>query len=348
MGVLPRGKTARITSVGGFPGVIGTFMGRDALTLAMAHLGISASDTVLLPAYTCQEVLRSFVKKVNVVFYDVQPDLTIDPDELRRKVSGERVKMVLTTDYFGFLQPYRLEIKQICADAGASFVEDCAHSLLTDGAGLSGDLAIYSFRKIVPVHDGGGLRINPAQNAAAIDFRPRFFSNALSLVAQAKSLLNIHTPMLSRARVASHTTDVIAPVKADDRILPLSSFAQHGMSHISFPDVIKRRRDDFLFWRDVARADPALVPLFEELPPGVCPLGFPVKVRDRPSLEAQARKAGIVLSVHWRLERDLAPECRTSHELSAQLLTLPVGPDIRSGERDTLARIVSEEWRRCA
>ena len=346
--VAPRVKTAGIASVGGFPGVIGTFMGRDALTLAMTSLGIAATDTVLLPAYTCQEVLRSFVKKVNVVFYDVLPDLTIDPDELRQKMSHQRVKMVLTTDYFGMLQPHRQEIKKICADAGAALVEDCAHSLLTEGAGLVGDLAIYSFRKIVPVHDGGGLRINTAQKSPAPEFRPRFYSNALSMAAQVKGLLNIHTPMLSRARVASHTTEVIAPTKADDRILPLSFFTQHAMPHIAFPDIMKRRRADFLFWRDLARENPELVPLFEDLPSGVCPLGFPVKVRDRIALEARARQAGIILSVHWRLERDLAPECRASHELSSQLLTLPVGPDIRARERDTLARILRADWRRCA
>jgi hypothetical protein len=346
--VSARAEIAPVASVAGFPGVVGTFMGRDALALAMSHLGIADMDTVLLPAYTCHEVLRSFMKKVGVAFYDVGPDLAIDPDDIRRQLSGRRVKMLLTTDYFGFPQPYRHDIKRICVDTGTSLVEDCAHSLLTDGAGEIGDVAIYSFRKILPVHYGGGLRANTKGAELNPAFSPRLFSNALSLVAQVKSLLNIHSPKLSRARVASHTTTVISPRKAEERILPLSFFAQHGMANIAFTEVIEKRRDGFLFWLDLARGDPALVPVFPELPAGVCPLGFPVKVRDRASLESQARKAGIVLSVHWRLDRDIAPECRSSHKLSAQLLTLPVAPDIRPRERDTLARIVSERGRRRA
>jgi perosamine synthetase len=343
----PAASRAHTVAIPGQPDLIGTFMGRDALTLAMRQLRITTDDVVLLPAYTCQEVLRSFMKKAKVVFYDVGSDLAIDPDALRRQLASRRVRMVLTTDYFGFRQPHRLAIKRACADAGAWLVEDCAHSLLTDGAGDTGDLAIYSFRKIVPVHDGGGLRVNRAFDATSgPHFRPRLYSNALSLVAQAKSGLNIHTAMLSRARVESHTTEALSsPVNADERVMPLSMFAARRMTRIPFADVAAMRRRDFLFWLDECRDNRAVRPVFRELPPGVCPVGIPVRVRNRSALERRARQADIVLSVHWRLERDIGEECATSHALSAELLTLPVAPDIDTERRDRLARLLREDWR---
>jgi hypothetical protein len=321
-----------------FPDLIGTFMGRDALALATSHLGLGSADTVLLPAYTCQEVLKSFARKVNVLFYDVQDDLTIDPDEIRRQIRGRRVRMLVITDYFGFLQPYRSEIKCICDQEGICLVEDCAHSLLTEGAGQVGHLAIFSFRKILPVPDGGGLRVNK-DHAASVE--PRFFP---------KVCVNIRTPMFSRARIASHTTDLIATASEapkDARILPLSYFSKHAMTAVSFSDIVRRRREDFEHWRELCLAEPSIVPLFRTLPAGVCPLGFPVKVKERGSLEARARKAGIVLSVHWRLENRIGSECRTSHQLSKEMLTLPLYSDLKPGQRGVLGDII-QGWRACA
>jgi hypothetical protein len=341
-----RMQTRNAARVAKFPGVIGTFMGRDALSLVVSSLDLDLRDTVLLPVYTCQEVLRSFVSKVDVAFYDVQPDLNIDPDEIRKKLKQGRVRMILITDYFGFLQPYRREIRQICDEQGICLVEDCAHSLLTEGAGEVGDFAIYSFRKILPVPDGGGLRINTKCEAVAPEFYPRICSNALSLTALAKSRLNIHTEMLSRARVAAHTNRVVPTVTAEKRngrILPLSYFAQSGITKTSFNDVLKRRREDFQFWSQVSLGNPSLVPVFRELPPNVCPLGFPVKVKERASLEARARKAGFLLSVHWRLDKALGQDCSSSHELSKQILTLPVYPQLSRKHREILAGVLTGE-----
>ncbi len=232
-----------------FPGVIGTFMGRDALSLAARYLRLSASDTVLLPVYTCQEVLGQFVKSTNVVFYDIQPDLTIDPDEVRAKLKGSRISMMLMTNYFGFLQPYRNEIKEICADKGICLIEDCAHSLLTERSGEIGDLSVYSFRKILPISDGGGLKVNRKGEPPAPKFYPRAYSDAISVSIKAKSFLNIHSNMLSRARLTSRTEKVLPKAsspKNDGRILPLSYFA-HGEQWLPCLSQILFRKEEAIF-----------------------------------------------------------------------------------------------------
>ena len=334
-------------TVSQFPGVIGTFMGRDALSLANTWLKLEPSDTVLLPAFTCKDVVKSYATKVKVVFYDIQPDLSIDPDVLRAKIKASRPRMILITDYFGFLQPYRHQIRQLCDDHDVCLIEDCAHSLLTKGAGELGDFAIYSFRKILPVPDGGGLRVNRQSAIRTPEFHSRIYSNALALTAILKSRLNIHTEMLSRARVTSHTAKVVpiaAPAKSDGRILPMSYFGQNGIAHSSLSDAIQRRRRDYQFWQNLCLGNSSLRPLFPELPRDVCPLGFPVAVTKRTALEARARKAGIPLSVHWRLDHGLTPECRNSLELSRQMLTLPVYSQLREKDRETLAGIIMENW----
>jgi hypothetical protein len=336
-------EMAPVAEIPRFAGVIGTFMGRDALSLAVRYLELSASDTVLLPVYTCQEVLNSFVKNTNVVFYDVQPDFTIDPDEIRAKLNGCRIRMMMITNYFGFLQPFRNEIKKICTERGVCLIEDCAHSLLTRGSGETGDLSIYSFRKILPIPDGGGLKVNGEHNSLALKFHPRLYSNAISVFIMAKSLLHIRTNKLSRAGLISQTAKILPKATAaskHDRILPLSYFAQTGMADLSFPEVARKRRKDFEYWGQTSRNNDSYVPVFKELPSDVCPLGFAVKVKNRGLIESRARDAGINLRVHWRLDPTLAEDCRNSHDLSKQILTLPVYPELGQKAREVLTGIV--------
>ena len=254
-----------------------------------------------------------------------------------RERLNESVKVVLVIDYFGFLQPYRHEIKAICEDNGVWLIEDCAHSVLTQGAGDVCDLGIYSFRKLFPVPDGGGLRLNIPLKTVASDFYPGVYSSLLSVLVVLRSIMDFRTDLLSRAWFASRrsrisTAHLPAP-RRRSRTLPLSRFSANGIGHAAFPEIIERRRADFLFWRRVADGDDDLVAVFEDIPEGVCPLGFPVRVRRRDSLRARLDAAGIQTTVEWRLPRAVGPEFVNSHQLSTQMLTLPLDLELGAAGR---------------
>jgi len=327
-----------------FPDIVGTFMGRDALTLIAAHLALAEDDVVLLPLYNCQDVLKTFMRTNRVVFYDVREDFTIAPEELLSRLNVGRVKMMIIVNYFGLLQPHRDEIKSICEQRGITLIEDCAHSLLTEGSGDTGDFAIYSFRKLLPIPDGGGLKANRIAKPLVAKFHSRLYADFLSTLILAKSSLNIKSNTLSRAHIMSKAKDFapkIQPPSTESRILPLSHFAERGMRHLSFPEIIERRRADFQFWQEFCKRRSAFSPLIPDLPPSVCPPGFPVKVKNRESLEVTAREAGIVLRVHWRLDRALGPDCRVSHDLASTTLTLPIYPELDEKDRRVLCEILS-------
>ena len=93
---------------------IGTFMARDALSLAATYLGLTRDDAVLLPAYLCKEVLRPFAGRCRVLFYDLEDDLSVDPARIERWLARERVRLLVIVDYFGFLQPHRRELATLC------------------------------------------------------------------------------------------------------------------------------------------------------------------------------------------------------------------------------------------
>ena len=318
-----------------FPDIVGTFMGRDALTLAISFLNLSAGDTVLLPAYVCAEVVRPFVGRTRVGFYDICPDLSVDPDALRHKLNAN-VKVVLVINYFGFLQPHLSEIKRMCSERGVVLIEDCAHSLLTDGAGTAGDLSIFSYRKLLPVPDGGGLRNNLQGRTVTPDYYPGTYSAALSMLVVLRSLFEFKTNLLSRAWFASRRTRE-EPIKerlsTRPRTLPLSIFTANGIAHLPFTDIIRDRRADFEFWRGLVAQNGDLVPAFSSMPEGVCPLGFPVKVKDRDGFRARLAANGIRTTVEWRLPESVGPEFVRSHQISRQILTLPLSPVLGPIER---------------
>jgi perosamine synthetase len=322
-----------------FPGVIGTFMGRDALTLASSYLEVSPADRVLMPAYSCKEVLRPFLKRAQVEFYDVLPDLTIDVNDLRLKFGSGKYKALLIINYFGFLQPFRTEIRHVCKEQGVVLIEDCAHSLLTTGSGETGDVAVFSFRKTLPIPDGGGLKLSENGKSVRARFYPTVFSNVLSTLILAKSKMRVRSQFFSRAGLTSGNGDIsrdTASRNKENRILPLSSFARAGLAHASFEDIVSAKRRDFEFWLRVCKTSSIATPVYAKLPEGVCPLGFPVKVQDRDSFILRARKLGIDLLVHWRLPAKLGTECGTSHLLSTQMLTLPIYPDLAPKHREEL------------
>src|SRR5262249_2775264 len=153
----------------------------------------------------------------------------------------------------------------------------------------------------LPVGDGGGLRANVADATSFTEFRPRIYSNALSAAARVKSMLNVRTDKLSRGSVSAHTSSGAASTGRDDRILPMSSFARSRIAGADTAAVVRRRRSDYQFWIEATAEHPLMTPVSRTLPPAVCPVGCPMRVRNRPALEARARAAGFHLAVHWRL-----------------------------------------------
>ena len=310
-----------------FPDVIGTYMARDALLLAISMLGLNRTDTVLLPAYLCREVVKPFLGRTRVVFYDVKSDLGIDPLEIENRLKG--VKLLLIINYFGFLQPHREQIRELCKKHEVILLEDCAHSLLTEGSGSTGDIAVFSFRKNLPLPDGGGLKFNGGGIRNVASFQPKLYSNALSVMSLLKSFSRIQSSTLSRSGLSQK-------LKSSPHTLPLSTLASNGLGNLSFARIIEKQRADYQYWLDALHDSARTIPLFKALPCGVCPLGFPVAVEDRDGLATRLQKAGVLVKIHWRLPDLIGEEFSTSHRLAKTLLTLPIYPELSHKHRDTI------------
>lgn len=317
-------------------GYIGTFMARDALALAATYLQLAPDDVVLLPAYLCKEVLRPFVGRSRVLFYDVDDELNADPAAIKRSLQTQPVRLLVIINYFGFLQRWRAEIAALCAEHGTVLLEDCAHSLLTRGSGETGDLAVVSYRKLLPVYDGGGLRIRSGTPGLGVRYHPRAYSNILSLLATAKAVSGFRSQAISRAGVAErrHPIGSRRPAASESRILPMSWFASNGVGNAPLAEIARRRGEDYEFWRSLVTTSSELRPVMAGMAGDVCPLGFPVMAKYRDEVKSFLQGAGVPVTIHWALDPGTGSGCSNSHRLSRQMMTLPLFPDLTASGKE--------------
>jgi dTDP-4-amino-4,6-dideoxygalactose transaminase len=140
--------------------VIHVTAGRVAIAHALELAGIGAGQKVLVPAYHCISMVEPLLQVGALpVFYALRDDLSVDLDDVARKIDGETRGMT-TVNYFGFAQDLSL-LRRFCDERGLCFVEDCAHSFFGSFAGRPlgafGHFAIASLTKFFPVRDGGCL-----------------------------------------------------------------------------------------------------------------------------------------------------------------------------------------------
>lgn len=317
-------------------GIIKTFMGRDALRLAICALDLGSDDAALLPAYLCVEVLKPFAARCKVELYDVGPDATVDPDEIEAQLARHHPRVVLFINYFGFLQPHRARIRALCEQHGVLLIEDCAHSLLTQGSGETGDWAVYSFRKILPVLDGGGLRANRAAERLQPHFRSGLWVSVLVTLKWLKSVLHLEHQALTRGGLSGSMPVQISPEafgRNSPKLLPMSAISRRRLARLDVHEIVTKRRSDYQFWLDWSASTPGIAPLADRLPEGVCPQGFPAFVKDRERWKSRLEREGILVRTHWRLPECVGPRFANSRRLASGTLTLPIYHEFTEEQR---------------
>lgn len=129
-------------------------------------MDIPRNGTVLLPAYTALSAVQAFrVYGLNVEYFSVSEDLTLPVRELSDRIAEVDPDLFMIHHYFSFPDPNYREIVDLARDTGATIIEDCARALFNrdeDGRllGSTGDVAIFSLRKVLPIPHGG-LVVSP-------------------------------------------------------------------------------------------------------------------------------------------------------------------------------------------
>ena len=281
---------------------------------------------VWMPSYLCGAMLEA-VRTTPVKFYPVDRNLSI----AKFDGIGER-DLVIVIDYFGFPAPTQFidDVKS----RGAWVLEDACQALLTRGVGQHSDFVLFSPRKFLGVPDGGiltsrgGSSLNDVHLEAA---PPDWVLKAFEAV-----LLRREFDLYGDER------RWFALFQQIERECPVGYFEMSGLAKMllfhafDYAAIAQRRRDNYLSLNQRL----AGIALFPDLPSGVVPLGFPVRLEARDRVREALFAAQIYPPIHWPIA-DIVPEqFAESHQLNREMLTLPCDQRYDSSDMDRMAEII--------
>lgn len=129
---------------------------RSAIVLALQSLRLPQGAGVGMMAYNCHTVMNAIEQaSCKPVFIDVNEDLTIDIEDLKRK--ADSMSVLIVTHLFGIVNDVQRIKKEFPM---LLIIEDCAHAYGIDH--LYGDFVTFSFGqgKLPSLGNGGMLVVN--------------------------------------------------------------------------------------------------------------------------------------------------------------------------------------------
>jgi dTDP-4-amino-4,6-dideoxygalactose transaminase len=338
------------------------YLARNAIYHLVKNLHLGERETVLVPDYHHGvEVAAIRAAGASIAFYPIDRRLEPDLDALAKLCkSGPRVLFVI--HFLGWPQPMR-EIAAICKERGIMMVEDCALSLLSAQGGKPlgslGDYAVFSLYKTLPLPNGGLLVENeraprqiPAPDLARcgwLSLSSRCMELTLDWVRGRHGALGSGLASLKRG-VGSALTGLgirrwpIGSMEFDPRQqnLAMSALCHRLFKRFDYQEIQRRRRRNFLQLSE--RLEGRATPLRTDLAEGVCPLFFPLLVRDKHAAAVALWRRGIGAVEFWNQGDPEAslPGSSDAQFLREHVLELPIHQDLGAEQIDAIANAVSQ------
>lgn len=314
--------------------------GRCAMWHASTVMGLTPGDEVLIPSYNCGAEVDPVVQSgLKVSLYRIKSDLSIDFEDLKGRIS-RNTKAIVVIHYFGFPQDIDA-VKRLCEKTGIYLIEDCSHALFSTyqkrRLGSFGDIAFFSLKKLLPLQDGGVLMINNGnlRHSQTVRFPPLLYE----CTRLARHMLLQIAGLNNRALLLCHKYIAVVFQSPFDNYEIDMNKVDWALSRLSVKSlrkllreesiehIVKKRRARFSMLLDALEKSPAAVPVFDNLPAGVCPSLFPVITEERDKMHERLLKRGLLSLKTWRFFYPDMPwrEFPFAVFLKNHVLSLPIG-----------------------
>lgn len=296
-----------------------------ALHLAMLLLDIGEGDEVICPSLTFVATANA-IRYVNAtpVFADVTSleDLTIDPADIERKITGN-TKAIVVMHYGGFACDMD-QIMGIAQKHGLKVIEDACHAPLSEYKGRKlgtiGDVGCFSFfsNKNISTGEGGMLITNNSQ-----------------LFEKTKLLRSHGMTTMSYERASGHSTryDVIElgfNYRMDDLRASMGLIQLNKLSK----DLDKRAEIREEYISSLSKLRNIIIP-FEKYEEFTSNYIFPIILKNsdveiRENLRSYLSESGIQTSVHYpavhrfSIYKQFYSTLTNTDYISSTLITLPM------------------------
>ena len=336
------------------------YFSSNAVWNAVKMLGLEGAE-VLVPSYHHGVEIEALVHAgAKPVFYPVGRNWDIDLDDVAARI-GPDTRALYLIHYAGFPGPVR-EMKDLATKHGLSLIEDCALSLLSsDGdlkLGSTGDVAVFCLYKTLPVPNGGALQVNGPHRyqPARLQTPPAasVFNHAASALLKNLELRGGRAGRWSRSMLRSVAHGAVQASQVERIATGTMNFdpdhVNLGISPVSLriagaqdlaSIVTIRRRNYQLLLEQLA---PVCPPLFENLPEGVCPLFYPLRMQRKAELLGILHSRGIEAIDFWR---DSHPACDPglfpdATKLRSSIIEIPCHQDLDMATMSKMAVLVQQ------
>jgi perosamine synthetase len=347
------------------------FWARNAIYHGLRALNVKPGDSVLVPSYHCTSVVEPILQYGgDVKFYNVGLDLQPDIDDIEKKIDA-KTRVVLVIHYFGFPQPI-VKIKEFCRERGLYLIEDCAHVLhgrTEEGIvlGTSGDISIFSWRKFLPVYDGGqlvinnpALKLNSRWDSGSPLFTLKIAKNLLDklmedsdsrLVNQIAKLSHTPSAIFRRVAAANGYDRSMSTVNSYDldfdlesANLKMSRLSQYIMGNTDIGDVADKRRRNYHALAEAIKRMEGVKALYPSLPNYTVPWVFPLLAYGVENLHLRLREQRIPATnwsgvIHRSLPLNRFPDSRFLYD---NVVFLPIHQSLQEYEIETMLRVLGE------
>lgn len=336
-----------------------TYNARGAIYQILRCLPANKGTSVLLPAFHCYVVVEPVIRAgYRPLFYKIREDLSLDLEDLCGKLSSD-IAAVVVINYCGF--PTNIDpILDLRQKFDFYVVEDWAHSFANPEQGTlngdKGDVAIFSFYKLVPSYAGGGLRINnPSISYVGSAESVGIKESVVALKRMLEQIVDnsqgtalksayhlIEKRWIAIRKKKSPSGDYGEPplgesyrFTEDLACTKMPWFARVVIRQSDLNEIILARRRNFLFVNDHIRESNRILKVFKNLPGNVCPWAYPVLVKDRSQYDHILRDRGIPVFTFGELLHPSLYDSDTrvvysAERLSKSLMMLPIHQNLNS------------------
>jgi dTDP-4-amino-4,6-dideoxygalactose transaminase len=308
---------------------VGVASGTDALAIALAAVGVQPGDEVVTAANTCLPTVVAIERAgATPVLADVEPDtMALAADSVERALTP-RTRAIVPVHLYGQCASMA-PLVDLARVHRLKIVEDAAHAhgAEYDGrvAGSLGDAAAFSFyptKNLGALGDGGAVVTNDAE------------------VAEQARAARAYRPHASRPMLAQAGSSRLDALQAAVLLAKLPHLARWN----------ERRRTLAARYRDALDGSGLVLPVEVSGRRHVFHL-FVVRTAERDALRARLVERGVETLVHYApavhehsAYADLARPglLRESERCARQVLSLPLYPELRDDELDTVIEAAVE------
>ena len=314
------------------------FLNEKHILLANARSGIAlvmgllSPSCIWMPSYLCGSMLKAVNAPMSSLkFYEVTYDLV--PSSLDWLNNIQPKDLVVLVDYFGFpCNPYWIKRAK---EQGAWVLEDACQALLSEEVGRFSDFVLFSPRKFLGIPDGGILTFHHQ-----LAFDPELESPPAAWWLKAFSAIVLR----GEFDLQGGSRRWFELFQESELGAPIGPYAMSELSRMllqhsfDYRKIAQKRIENYQLLLDRLIE----VALFPSLPPGVVPLGFPIRVKNRDQVRRALFDHEIYPPVHWPIKGIIPEKFRGSHQLSAEIMTLPCDQRYNRRDMEQMAGLVAE------